>query len=109
MTGKELVPYSLRHFYASQSIYNEVPEDIIADNMGITKTRLNRSYKHCFLRVRTKRLFSKKGSQVPIKQMRTFGTGQYAFFTRISKQKDPFSIEKSRKIGLFLSDLEVGV
>ena len=28
-----------------------------------------------------KRLFSKKGSQVPIKQMRTFGMGQYAFFT----------------------------
>ena len=106
LTGKELVPYSLRHFYASQSIYDEVPEDIIADNMGITKTRLNRSYKHCFLRVRTKRLFSKKGSQVPIKQMRTFGTGQYAFFTGTMKQKDPSSSQKSRKLGLSLSRLK---
>ena len=106
MKGKELVPYSLRHFYASQSIYNEVPEDIIADNMGITKTRLNRSYKHCFLRVRTKRLFSKKGSQGPIKQMRTFGTGQYAFFTGTMKQKDPSYSQKSRKLGLSLSRLK---
>ena len=86
--------------------YNGVPEQIIADNMGITKTRLNRSYKHCFLRVRTKRLFSKKGSQVPIKQMRTFGTGQYAFFTGTMKQKDPSSSQKSRKLGLSLSRLK---
>ena len=32
--------------------------------------------------------------------MRTLGTGKYAFFTRTSKQKDPFSSEKSRKLGL---------
>ena len=106
LTGEHFVPYCLRHFYASQSIYNGVPEDVIADNMGITKTRLNRSYKHCFLRVRTKRLFSQKGSQVPIKQMRTFGTGQYAFFTGTMKQKDPSSSQKSRKLGLSLSRLK---
>ena len=106
LTGKHLVPYCLRHFYASQSIYNEIPEDIVADNMGITSTRLKRSYKKCYNRLRTRRLFSKTGSQVPIKQMRTLGTGQYAFFTGISKQKDPFSTEKSRKLGLSLSALK---
>ena len=106
LTGKHLVPYCLRHFYASQSIYNEFPDDIVVDNMGITPTRLNRSYKKCYNRLRTRRLFSKTGSQVPIKQMRTLGTGQYAFFTRTIKQKDPFSSEKSRKLGLSLSALK---
>ena len=56
LTGEHFVPYCLRHFYASQSIYNGVPEDVIADNMGITKIRLNRSYKHCFMRLRTKKI-----------------------------------------------------
>ena len=63
LPGKSLVPYCLRDFYASQSIYNDVPAHIIVDNMSITKTRLNRSYKHCFLKLQTKALFSKSGTQ----------------------------------------------
>ncbi len=96
----------MRHFYISQSIYNEILEDIIADNMGVTKTRLNRSNKHYFLRLRTKRLFRKKGSQVPLKKMRTFDTLQYAFLIRTSKQKDTSSCQKYRKSGLSLSGLK---
>ena len=109
LTGKHLVPYCLRHFYASQSIYNGVPEHIIADNMGITKARLNKSYKHCFLKLQTKALFSKSGTQSPINNMRSFGTGEYAFFMGSRNKKVPTSRNKSKKIGLFLSDLEVGV
>ena len=109
LTGKHLVPYCLRHFYASQSIYNGVPEHIIADNMGITKARLNKSYKHCFLRLQTKALFSKSGTQSPINNMRSLGTGEYAFFMGSRNKKVPSSRNKSSKIGLFLSDLEVGV
>jgi len=109
LTGKHLVPYCLRYFYASQSIYNGVPEQIIADNMGITKTRLNKSYKHCFGRLQTKQLFAKPGTQSPINNMRSLGTGQYAFFMGSRNKKVPSSRNKSRKIGLFLSDLEVGV
>ena len=109
LTGKHLVPYCLRHFYASQSIYNGVPEHIIADNMGITKARLNKSYKHCFLRLQTKALFSKSGTQSPINNMRSLGTGEYAFFMGSRNKKVPSSRNKSSKIGLFLSDLEAGV
>ena len=38
--------------------------------------------------------------------MRTFGTGQYAFFNGTMKQKAPSSSQKSRKLGLSLSRLK---
>ena len=104
LTGEHFVPYCLRHFYASQSIYNGVPEDVIADNMGITKIRLNRSYKHCFMRLRTKDLFRRTGSQMPIKNMRTFGIGEYAFYRGTQNQQVPSSGTRSSKYGLFFSD-----
>ena len=91
-------------FYASQSIYNGVPEDVIADNMGIAKIRLNRSYKHCFMRLRTKDLFRRTGSQSPIKNMRTFGIGEYAFYRGTKNKQVPSSGTKSRRYGLFFSD-----
>ena len=77
--------------------------------MGITKTRLNRSYKHSFGRLQTKQLFAKTGTQSPINNMRSLGTGQYAFCMGSRNKKVPSSRNKSRKIGLFLSDLGVGV
>ena len=70
---------------------------------------LNKSYKHCFLKLQTKALFSKSGTQSPINNMRSFGTGEYAFFMGSRNKKVPTSRNKSKKIGLFLSDLEVGV
>ena len=109
LTGNHLVPYCLRHFYATQSIYNGVPQQIIADNMGISMSRLNKSYKHCFLRVQTNHLFKKSDTQNPINNTRSFGTGEYAFFMGSRNKKVPTSRNKSKKIGLFLSDLEVGV
>ena len=39
----------------------------------------------------------------------TFGTGEYAFFMGSRNKKVPTSRNKSKKIGLFLSDIEVGV
>ena len=78
-----------RHFYATQSIYNGVSQQIIADNMGISMSRLNKSYKHCFLRVQTNHLFKKSDTQNPINNMRSFGTGEYAFFMGVKKQKSP--------------------
>ena len=109
LTGKHLVPYCLRHFYATQSIYNGVSQQIIADNMGISMSRLKKSYKHCFLRVQTNHLFKKSDTQNPINNTRSFGTGEYAFFMGSRNKKVPTSRNKSKKIGLFLSDIEVGV
>ena len=40
--------------------------------------------------------------------MRSFGTGEYVFFMGSRNKKVPTSRNKSKKIGLFLSDLEVG-
>ena len=53
--------------------------------------------------------FTKSGTQSPINNMRSLGTGEYAFFMGSRNKKVPSSRNKSRKIGLFLSDLEVGV
>ena len=39
----------------------------------------------------------------------SLGTGQYAFFMGSRNKKVPTSRNKSKKIGLFLSDIEVGV
>ena len=75
----------------------------------VTQRSHIRSYKHCFGRLQTKQLFAKSGTQSPINNMRSLGTGQYAFFIGSRNKKVPSSRNKSRKIGLFLSDLEVMV
>ena len=41
--------------------------------------------------------------------MRSLGTGEYAFFMGSRNKKVPSYRNKSSKIGLFLSDLEVWV
>ena len=44
--GKKLVPYSLRHFYATTRIYNNTPHDILCRNMGVGDTYLRNHYDH---------------------------------------------------------------
>ena len=56
-TGKHLVPYSLRHFYATERIYAGVSYEVIADNMGIDSKRLKKSYKHSKVRMQQEELF----------------------------------------------------
>ena len=50
-TGKHLVQYFLRHFYAKTRIYAKIDSAFIAKNMGMTKSRLRNSYDQVFTRI----------------------------------------------------------
>ena len=108
LTGKEIVPYSLRHYYATQSIYSFVPDTLIAKNMGISVQRLHSSYDHAYLRVQTPDLFKRSTKQSNIREMRQAGVGDFAFFTRRTEKQlvQPTPKSADSKYGIFISDEE---
>ena len=44
--GKTLVPYSFRHYYATERLYAGVPPEMVADNMGIEYKTMKKFYSH---------------------------------------------------------------
>ncbi len=77
-TGKHLVPYSLRHFYATTRIYAKIDSTFIAKNMGITQSRLRNSYDQAFTRMMSEELFKRPDiSSLP--KLRESGEGAYKF------------------------------
>ena len=55
--GKHIVPYSFRHYYASERLYADVPPELVADNMGIEYKTMKKFYKHCLVRNQHNKLF----------------------------------------------------
>ena len=77
-TGKHLVPYSLRHFYATTRIYAKIDSAFIAKNMGITQSRLRNSYDQAFTRMMSEELF-KRPDTSSLPKLRESGEGAYKF------------------------------
>ena len=88
-TGKHIVPYSLRHYYATQQIYNGVQTSFIAKNMGITEARLRKSYDHAFTRMRVDELLKKKGAKQEAPKLHSAGIGRYDLIGLVGKKKEP--------------------
>tara|TARA_A200000159_G_C7336809_1_gene345421 strand:+ start:3770 stop:5200 length:1431 start_codon:yes stop_codon:yes gene_type:complete len=91
--GKKIDPYSIRHYYATQRIYAGVQTSFIARNMGITETRLRKSYDHAFSRMASEELFKKGNTQVSPK-VQNAGRGVYDLIKLVgSKRKEPNPLE----------------
>ncbi|QNI43860.1 phage integrase family protein [Synechococcus sp. WH 8101] len=52
-TGKHLVPYALRHFYASIRLQNGTSRSALCENMGCTEPYLRKHYSHYLNRLAT--------------------------------------------------------
>ena len=52
-TGKHLVPYGLRHFYASIRLQNGTSRSALCENMGCTEPYLRKHYSHYLNRLAT--------------------------------------------------------
>jgi len=52
-TGKHLVPYALRHFYASIRLQHGTTRSALCENMGVTEPYLRKHYSHYFTRLAT--------------------------------------------------------
>ena len=88
-TGKHIVPYSLRHYYATQAIYNGVQTSFIAKNMGITEARLRKSYDHAFTQMRVDELLKKKGAKQQAPILHSAGIGRFDLIGLVGKKKEP--------------------
>lgn len=51
--GKKLVPYSLRHFYATTRLQNGTSKEALCRNMGVTEQYLRKHYDHSLTRLAT--------------------------------------------------------
>jgi integrase len=58
--GKEITPYSLRHYYATQRLYDGVSPMIIADNMGTSLTMIWSHYKHTIHKLQAAKMAGKE-------------------------------------------------
>ena len=54
--GKEFVPYSLRHFYATTRLQNGTNTQTLCANMGVTEPYLRKHYSHFMTRLATDEL-----------------------------------------------------
>ena len=54
--GKHLVPYSLRHLYATTRILNGTSDGNLSKNMGVGETYLHKHYDHSYTRQATEDL-----------------------------------------------------
>ena len=52
-TGKRLVPYSLRHLYATTRLQNGTSKQALCENMGVTEPYLRKHYSHFLTRLAT--------------------------------------------------------
>jgi len=52
-TGKHLVPYALRHFYASIRLQHGTTRSALCENMGVTEPYLRKHYSHFLTRLAT--------------------------------------------------------
>ena len=52
-TGKHLVPYALRHFYASIRLQHGTTRSALCENMGVTEPYLRKHYSHYLTRLAT--------------------------------------------------------
>ena len=52
-TGKRLVPYSLRHLYATTRLQNGTSKQALCENMGVSEPYLRKHYSHFLTRLAT--------------------------------------------------------
>ena len=56
--GKQFVPYSLRHFYATTRLQNGTSREALCQNMGVTEPYLRKHYSKYLIRLATADLMS---------------------------------------------------
>jgi integrase len=100
LTGKpDIVPYSIRHYYATQRIYAGVDIEFLAKNMGNKPDELRASYDKAITRVMGDELF-KKRALTPVGKVRNAVDGMFQMYkgsntklrTELPVQEDPVFI-----------------